>query len=176
MFPWKNYSPPAVKIWPTAAVMMLVLFCGTAASAQTQTATQTPPPVAPKTSISETPNSAKPAGVVQNPLQELSAYYESEVKRIAAENLQLKELYKDGLIARNEMEASDKSLLEAQARVDDFHRQIVAEHRRAEFIEAIGVRRCANFIEVECRGFGFAKPRLNPVDGPRMAVEAYAHR
>lgn len=55
---------------------------------------------------------------------DLASYYEQEAQRIAEQNRQLKELYNDGLIARVELEASDKSLVEAKAKVEEIHRQM----------------------------------------------------
>jgi soluble lytic murein transglycosylase-like protein len=60
----------------------------------------------------------------KNNLKELSSYYEREVKRIANENSQLRELYTEGLIARVELEASDKALAEARAQIEVVRQQI----------------------------------------------------
>src|SRR6266699_1558635 len=57
-------------------------------------------------------------------LKELSKYYERESERIADENGKLKGLYSDGLIARVELEASDKSLAQAQAKLEEMRKQI----------------------------------------------------
>jgi soluble lytic murein transglycosylase-like protein len=63
-------------------------------------------------------------------LKEVASYYERESERLAHENAQLKELYDDGLIARNEVEANDRALAEAQAKVADIQRLIEAEATR----------------------------------------------
>jgi soluble lytic murein transglycosylase-like protein len=57
-------------------------------------------------------------------LRELSPYYEREAERIANENTKLKDLYGAGLISRVELEASGKSLVEAQAKVEQVRKQI----------------------------------------------------
>jgi soluble lytic murein transglycosylase-like protein len=67
--------------------------------------------------------SGKPA---VSPQIDLASYYEQEAQRIAEKNQQLKELYNDGLIARVELEASDKSLVEAKAKVEEIRRQVAA--------------------------------------------------
>ena len=54
--------------------------------------------------------------------------------------------------------------------------QIARQHALVEPIQAIGVSRRANFVEVECCGPALLEPRLNPVDRTGVAVEADAHR
>jgi len=61
-----------------------------------------------------------------NPLTELSSYYDHELERLTKENSQLKQLYADGLIARNELEASDRSIADLRAKSEDIHRQMAA--------------------------------------------------
>jgi len=51
-------------------------------------------------------------------LKDLAGLYEAEVQRLEKENTQLKDLYRDGLVARLVMEASDKSLADARAKVE----------------------------------------------------------
>jgi soluble lytic murein transglycosylase-like protein len=58
--------------------------------------------------------------------KELLAYYEHEVDRIALENTKLKALYTDGLLARVDLEAGDKTLADAQAKVAEARYQIAA--------------------------------------------------
>ena len=79
-----------------------------------------------KPGLPATQNSPKGADSRENSFKELLSYYEREAERIAEENRQLKVLYTDGLIARVELEASDRSLQEARARVEDMRRQIAA--------------------------------------------------
>jgi soluble lytic murein transglycosylase-like protein len=57
-------------------------------------------------------------------LQELVASYEGDLKKTQERREQLKGLYTDGLIARVEFEASEKSVAEAQAKVDDVRKQL----------------------------------------------------
>jgi soluble lytic murein transglycosylase-like protein len=70
--------------------------------------------------------SAPQAANSDNSLKELSTYYEREAERIAKENDQLRILYKDGLIARNDLEANDRALAAARSKVEDIHRQLAA--------------------------------------------------
>ena len=60
----------------------------------------------------------------RNSLKELVAYGERDAQRLETENGKLKELYKDGLIARREIEANDKSLAEARAKVEEVRKQL----------------------------------------------------
>jgi soluble lytic murein transglycosylase-like protein len=57
-------------------------------------------------------------------LKTLAAFYEEGLKKVTEQNAKLKELYAEGLISRREMEASDASVAEARARVDDVRKQI----------------------------------------------------
>jgi len=59
-------------------------------------------------------------------LKELAASYEQEVERLAKQNSQLKDLYGLGVIARVELEATDKSLADAQAKLEETRKQIAA--------------------------------------------------
>jgi soluble lytic murein transglycosylase-like protein len=57
-------------------------------------------------------------------LETLAALYQSEVQKLEKKNAEAKALYADGLIARVEMESSEKALADAQAKVEDVARQI----------------------------------------------------
>src|SRR5881628_3379286 len=57
-------------------------------------------------------------------LQELVASYEGDLKKTGERREQLKGLYTDGLISRVEFEASEKSVADAQAKVDDVRKQL----------------------------------------------------
>jgi soluble lytic murein transglycosylase-like protein len=57
-------------------------------------------------------------------LQELSASYESSLKKLTEKQEQLKGLYTDGLIARREYEASEKELADARAKVEEMRQEI----------------------------------------------------
>jgi len=57
-------------------------------------------------------------------LQELSASYESNLKKLAEKHEQLKGLYTDGLIARKEFEASEAEMTDARARVEEMRTEM----------------------------------------------------
>ncbi len=69
------------------------------------------------------------AGDYKSSLDALSNLYQNEVQRLEKQNNQSKELYKDGLISRIDLEANDKALADARAKVEDVARQIVAANQ-----------------------------------------------
>src|SRR5262249_7482469 len=76
---------------------------------------------------SQNPAGAEKAASANNylsSLNSLSALYQNEVQRLEQKNQQAKELFKDGLISRVEMEASDKALADERAKVDEVAKQI----------------------------------------------------
>jgi soluble lytic murein transglycosylase-like protein len=58
-------------------------------------------------------------------LTTLQTLYQSEVQRLETQNGKLKDLYTQGLIARVEMDKSDKELADARAKVEELAKQIV---------------------------------------------------
>lgn len=64
-------------------------------------------------------------------LTALSTLYQNDVQRLEKQNIQSKELYKDGLISRVELERSDKALADARAKVEDTAKQITAANQPA---------------------------------------------
>jgi soluble lytic murein transglycosylase-like protein len=79
-------------------------------------------------------NSAKGSGEANNykqSLNNLQALYEGEVQRLEQRNKQAKELYREGLISRVEMEKSDKELADARAKVEEAQNQIAAANKPA---------------------------------------------
>lgn len=65
----------------------------------------------------------------KNSLNSLSTLYQNEVQRLEQKNNQAKELFKDGLISRVEMEAADKALADARAKVEDVAKQIAEANK-----------------------------------------------
>jgi soluble lytic murein transglycosylase-like protein len=57
-------------------------------------------------------------------LTTLSTLYQNDVQRLEAQNTKLKDLYTQGLIARVEMDKSDKELADARAKVEEVEKQI----------------------------------------------------
>jgi soluble lytic murein transglycosylase-like protein len=74
-------------------------------------------------------DTTNPANDYKSSLSALSTLYQSEVQRLEKRNSQSKELYADGLISRVELEASDKTLADARARVEETARQIAAANQ-----------------------------------------------
>jgi soluble lytic murein transglycosylase-like protein len=73
----------------------------------------------------------KPADDYTSSLNTLSTLYQNEVQRLEKQNNQLKDLYREGLISRVELEGSDKALADARAKVEEVARQIAAANQRA---------------------------------------------
>jgi soluble lytic murein transglycosylase-like protein len=76
-------------------------------------------------------NKSEGIEVYKTSLNSLSALYQQEVSRLEQKNNQAKDLYKDGLISRVEMEASDKAVADARAKVEDVARQIAEANKPA---------------------------------------------
>lgn len=74
-------------------------------------------------------NVSDPAGDYRSSLKTLSELYQNQVQKLEKQNGQMKDLYKDGLIARVEMEASDKALAEARTKVEEVAKQIEAANK-----------------------------------------------
>jgi soluble lytic murein transglycosylase-like protein len=69
-------------------------------------------------------------------LNSLSTLYQNEVQKLEQKNTQAKDLFKDGLISRVELEASDKALADARAKVEDVAKQIAEANKPAPAIAA----------------------------------------
>jgi len=67
-----------------------------------------------------------PADDYKKSLNELLSLYSNNVKKLEQDNNQLKELYKDGIVARVTLEASDRALAEARAKSEAIQKQIIA--------------------------------------------------
>jgi len=74
----------------------------------------------------KTGDTANSASDYKGSLTALSTLYENEVQRLEQRNNQSKDLYNQGLISRVDVEASDKALADARAKVADIHNQITA--------------------------------------------------
>jgi soluble lytic murein transglycosylase-like protein len=72
----------------------------------------------------------------QSSLNSLSTLYQNEVQKLEQKNTQAKDLFKDGLISRVEMEASEKALADARAKVEDVANQIAEANKPAPTIAA----------------------------------------
>ena len=91
-------------------------------------------PSAEATRASSNKDAGTPATDYKTGLNSLSSLYQNEVQKLEQKNNQWKELFKDGLISRVEMEASDKALADARAKVEDVARQIAEANKPAPAI------------------------------------------
>jgi soluble lytic murein transglycosylase-like protein len=64
-------------------------------------------------------------------LNALSSLYQNEVQRLEKQNGQLKELYTQGIVARKEIEGSDKAVADARTKLEDIAKQIAAANQPA---------------------------------------------
>jgi soluble lytic murein transglycosylase-like protein len=85
----------------------------------------------------DAPANASPADSYKGSLKSLSALYENEVQKLEKQNDQLKALLKDGLVARVEVETSDKALADARAKVQDVARQIAEANKPVSVVTAV---------------------------------------
>ena len=95
----------------------------------------------PSTPVTESNDSAAP-GVsngstdYKKTLNNLETLYEREVQRLEQQNTQAKEIYREGLISRVEMEKSDKDLADARAKVEEGRNQIAAANKPVPIMSA----------------------------------------
>src|ERR1051326_553390 len=64
-------------------------------------------------------------------LNSLATLYQNEVQRLEKQNATSKDLYKDGLISRVEMETNDKALADARSKVEEIAKQIAEANKPA---------------------------------------------
>ena len=67
-------------------------------------------------------------------LSNLETLYEREVQKLEQQNTQAKDLYRDGLISRVEMEKSDQVLADGRAKVEEARNQIAAANKPAPIL------------------------------------------
>lgn len=70
----------------------------------------------------------------KNSLNSLATLYQNEVQRLEKQNATSKDLYKDGLISRVEMETYDKALADARAKVEEVAKQIAEANKPAPIL------------------------------------------
>jgi len=90
-----------------------------------------PQPANTTSANTEPAKGTKPADSYKDSLNSLSALYQTEVQKLEKQNEQLKSLLKDGLVARVEVEASDKALADAKAKVEGVAHQIAEANKPA---------------------------------------------
>lgn len=111
----------------TIALGIAAFYCVFTGSVAAQTSV--PAPTAPATSASSTTANAATGTDYKSSLASLSTLYQSQVQKLEKHNEQMKGLYKDGLIARLEMEASDKELAEARAKVEEVAQRLAEANK-----------------------------------------------
>ncbi len=126
-----------MKISKVAILLGISLVFGGSALAQEKTApasdSKSVAAEAPAT-VAKADSSAKPADSFKTSLSSLSTLYQNEVQRLEKQNEQLKGLFKDGLVAKVDVDASDKALDDAKAKVEDVARQIAEANKPAAVV------------------------------------------
>ena len=107
-----------VRFQVTAFLLGVLAVCTGSAAAQE--------PSKPATSSTDT---SAAANDYKSSLSTLSTLYQNEVQRLEAQNGKLKELYTQGLIARVDLDKSDKELADARAKVEEVTKQIAEANK-----------------------------------------------
>jgi|ERR1043166_228243 soluble lytic murein transglycosylase-like protein len=120
------------------ALALVCLFCAAAAQAQEKPANSTVAATE-KPAIATKPAESADAGStdLKKALNDLEALYQREVERLEKQNTQLKDLYRDGIISRVDMEKSDKELADARAKVEDTRLQIAVANKPAPVVPVL---------------------------------------
>lgn len=79
-------------------------------------------------------SAATSKGDYKNNLNSLATLYQNEVQRLEKQNATSKDLYKDGLISRVELETNDKALADARAKVEEVAKQIAEANKPAPIL------------------------------------------
>lgn len=112
------------------AVVLALSAASVAAQEMSATTAVGPDGQAVRSSVTATrPDTATGTMDYKGSLEALSNLYRAQVERLEKQNAQSNDLYKDGLIARVEMEASDKELAAARAKVEEIARQIAEANK-----------------------------------------------
>jgi soluble lytic murein transglycosylase-like protein len=114
----KNKSSQSSTIWRVFTLIATCFLCAGAAMAQAS-ADEVPVSQPAKSDVGAASSSTH-----KSTLETLAALYQSEVQKLEKKHAEAKALYTDGLIARVEMESSEKALVDARAKVEDLTRQI----------------------------------------------------
>lgn len=128
-----------VRCKEAVILLAFVVFCLASAESAMAQADQSSSTKAPDISVSKedavpktrTTAAADSTADYQSSLKSLSTLYQNEVQRLEKRNTQSQALYKDGLISRLEMEAGEKALADARAKVEEVARQIAAANKPA---------------------------------------------
>lgn len=107
------------NIFVRSALLLVALAVFTASAAAQEQAK----------SVTGAPDASKAVDDYKSSLSTLSTLYQSDVQRLETQNAKLKELYTQGLIARVEMEKSDKEVADARAKVAEVAKQIAEANK-----------------------------------------------
>ena len=102
-----------VRFQATAFLLVVLAICTGSAAAQDN--------VKPATASTDT---SAAVSDYKSSLSALSTLYQNDVQRLEAQNAKLKELFTQGLIARVDLDKSDKELADARAKVEEVAKQI----------------------------------------------------
>jgi soluble lytic murein transglycosylase-like protein len=113
------------RIYPT---IFALIFFSAAVHAQVKQAVAPAPVASPSVEVSKgaefSQGFVQATGEYEASLLKLSAAYADNLKKLTEQNAKLKDLYADGIISRREMEASEASVAEARAKVEDASKQM----------------------------------------------------
>ena len=111
---------PVVRNLSLTLLFTMSLFAHSSAAAQTQSAAQKPA----NTTVPTVTDAVKAAEASRDSLTTLAKAYEQEVEQLAQKHGQLKELFDEGIVSRNELEAGEKTLADARKKVEDTSEQV----------------------------------------------------
>jgi soluble lytic murein transglycosylase-like protein len=148
----------------TIALGIAALYCVFTGSVAAQTSVAPTPPASEASSA--TANAATSPDY-KSSLAALSSLYQGQVQKLEKHNEQMKGLYKDGLIARLEMEANDKELAEARAKVEEVAQRL-AEANKPPATPVVAAMEIANWTTGSARVDGLIR-----FYGNQHAVDPY---
>lgn len=121
----KNKSSQSSMICRVFTLVAISVLCAGVAMAQAS-AEEVRAPQTDKSVVS-----AEGSSTHKSTLETLAALYQNELSRLEKKNAEAKALYADGLIARVEMESSEKAVADARAKIEDVARQIADANKPA---------------------------------------------
>ena len=114
-----NSSRNPVNIFVRLTVLLAVMVIFTASAAAQDN----------KKSATASADASGAVSDYKSSLSALQTLYQNEVQRIETQNGKLKDLYTQGIIARVEMDKSDKELADARAKVEEVAKQIAEANK-----------------------------------------------
>lgn len=160
-------SAPAANSLPAAVTLQQTLAPKAGVPAQPN---QTPTPSVIATQPPSAGGELTSGSTIGSTLKDLSVYYELEAQRLAAENSKLRTLFSEGLIARIELEKSDKSLADAQAKVQETRKQIAEAEAAGKPLVA------TSMIDTTQQQWTTGNPKIDNLiqnSGTRFGVDPY---